>query len=168
MSLKNISFAILVALLAAAISNPYLSLWHRLIELGLATFSPPIFATFIANSIEEGHHHHHHHNKHPSDRKMANICEDFPPDFPPPDTNTTSTFCVDRNGCCNFTTIQSAIDFVANYSQKRTIIWINSGIYYEKVSVPRYKQNITFQGQGYTSTAIVWNDTATSSGGDNL
>ncbi|KAB5551488.1 hypothetical protein DKX38_008799 [Salix brachista] len=97
MSLKNISFAILVALLAAAISNPYLSLWHRLIELGLATFSPPIFATFIADSIEEGHRHHH---------------------LPP-----------------------------------------------EKVAIPTYKQNITFQGQGYTSTAIVWNDTATSSRG---
>ncbi|KAJ6332403.1 hypothetical protein OIU76_010736 [Salix suchowensis] len=61
--------------------------------------------------------------------------------------------------------VQSAIDFVANYSQKRTIIWINSGIYYEKVAIPTYKQNITFQGQGYTSTAIVWNDTATSSRG---
>uniref|UniRef100_A0A6N2K1U0 Pectinesterase n=1 Tax=Salix viminalis TaxID=40686 RepID=A0A6N2K1U0_SALVM len=175
MSLKNISFAILVALLAAAISNPYLSLWHRLIELGLATFSPPILATFIANRIEERHrhhHHHHHHNKHPSDRKMANICEDFPPDFPPPDTNTTSTFCVDRNGCCNFTTIQSAIDFVANYSQKRTInldqLWhllASHSLKPEKVAVPTYKQNITFQGQGYTSTAIVWNDTATSSRG---
>lgn len=35
----------------------------------------------------------------------------------------------------------------------------------EKVTVPRNKQNITFQGQGYTSTAIVWNDTANSSHG---
>ncbi|KAJ6921737.1 hypothetical protein NC652_015620 [Populus alba x Populus x berolinensis] len=54
-----------------------------------------------ANSVEDAkssaisteghhHHHHHHHGKHPSDRKIADICEDFPPDFPPPDTNTTS------------------------------------------------------------------------------
>lgn len=35
----------------------------------------------------------------------------------------------------------------------------------EKVIVPRAKPNITFQGQGYTSTAIVWNDTANSSHG---
>ncbi|KAM7505019.1 hypothetical protein LguiB_003923 [Lonicera macranthoides] len=35
----------------------------------------------------------------------------------------------------------------------------------EKVNVPRNKPNITFQGQGYTSTAIVWNDTANSSHG---
>lgn len=35
----------------------------------------------------------------------------------------------------------------------------------EKVIVPKTKPNITFQGQGYTSTAIVWNDTANSSHG---
>ncbi|CAN1259950.1 Probable pectinesterase 8, partial [Linum perenne] len=35
----------------------------------------------------------------------------------------------------------------------------------EKVTVPRNKPNVTFQGQGYTSTAIVWNDTARSANG---
>lgn len=35
----------------------------------------------------------------------------------------------------------------------------------EKVIVPRNKTNITFQGQGYTSTAIAWNDTANSAHG---
>ncbi|XP_011014966.1 PREDICTED: probable pectinesterase 8 [Populus euphratica] len=168
MSLRNISFTLLVAFLAIMAStvfiSPNLSLLHQLIELGLATFSSPTIATFIPYSIE-GRRHHHHHNKHHSDGKIVNICEDFPPDFPPPDTNTTSTICVDRNGCCNFTTVQSAVDSVMNFSQKRTIIWINSGIYYEKVTVLKYKQNITFQGQGYTSTAIVWNDTAKSSNG---
>ncbi|CAI0440058.1 unnamed protein product [Linum tenue] len=98
--------------------------------------------------------------------KPASICDDFPPDIPPPDTNTTTTICVDRNGCCNFTTVQAAIDAVPNMSPKRSIIWINSGIYYsEKVVVPRTKPNITFQGQGYTSTAIAWNDTAFSAHG---
>lgn len=38
-------------------------------------------------------------------------------------------------------------------------------LYSEKVMVPITKPNITFQGQGYTSTAIVWNDTANSSHG---
>lgn len=51
------------------------------------------------------------------------------------------------------------------FSMKRTIIWINSGIYFEKVTVPRTKPNITFQGQGFTSTAIAYNDTANSSHG---
>lgn len=35
----------------------------------------------------------------------------------------------------------------------------------EKVTIPRTKPNITFQGQGHLSTAIAWNDTANSSHG---
>lgn len=38
-------------------------------------------------------------------------------------------------------------------------------MYSEKVIVPRTKPNITLQGQGMESTAIVWNDTANSSHG---
>ncbi|CAN1259946.1 Probable pectinesterase 8 [Linum perenne] len=98
-------------------------------------------------------------------KPAVNICDDFPPDIPPPETGNTATICVDRNGCCNFTTVQAAVDAVPIMSLKRSVIWINSGIYYEKVTVPRNKPNVTFQGQGYTSTAIVWNDTARSANG---
>ncbi|GAB2259783.1 hypothetical protein Droror1_Dr00010638 [Drosera rotundifolia] len=107
------------------------------------------------------HHHHKHHHKGKSDGP----CDDFPPDFPLPDTNTTTVLCVHQNGCCNFTTVQSAVTVAPILSQKKIVIWINSGVYYEKVMVPRSRPNITFQGQGYTSTAIVWNDTANSSHG---
>ncbi|XP_027351077.1 probable pectinesterase 8 [Abrus precatorius] len=93
------------------------------------------------------------------------ICDDFPPGIPPPDTNTTFYLCLDRKGCCNFTIVQAAVNAIPDFSLKRTIIWINSGIYYEKVMVPKTKPNITFQGQGYTSTAIAWNDTALSANG---
>ncbi|XP_065854753.1 probable pectinesterase 8 [Euphorbia lathyris] len=129
------------------------------------------FSSTINIQYSNFHHHHRRHGRHhtnhggSSKSKLVNICDEFPPDIPPPETNTTSTLCVDRNGCCNFTTVQSAVDSVANFSMKRTVIWINSGIYYEKVTVPKTKQNLTFQGQGYTSTAIVWNDTANSSHG---
>ncbi|XP_039146059.1 probable pectinesterase 8 [Dioscorea cayenensis subsp. rotundata] len=105
--------------------------------------------------------HHRHHDFIPK----VNICDDFPPDIPPPETNTTVTLCVDHNGCCNFTKVQSAVDAVTDFNQKRTVIWINKGIYYEKVMIPRTKTNITFQGQGLDSTAIVWNDTANSAHG---
>ncbi|KAJ3693517.1 hypothetical protein LUZ60_008997 [Juncus effusus] len=47
----------------------------------------------------------------------------------------------------------------------RSIIWINNGIYFEKVMIPSSKSNITFQGQGFDTTAISWNDTANSSHG---
>lgn len=76
-----------------------------------------------------GGHHHHQHKQHPHKGKIVYFCDDFPPDFPPPETNTTSYICVDQNGCCNFTTVQAAIDAVPIFSMKRTIIWINSGIY---------------------------------------
>lgn len=42
---------------------------------------------------------------------------------------------------------------------------IRSAVLSEKVTVPRAKPNITFQGQGFTSTALVFNDTANSAHG---
>ncbi|GAB2282505.1 Probable pectinesterase 8 [Dionaea muscipula] len=117
-----------------------------------------------------GHLHHlyghldHHHDHHP-ERNIDGLCDDFPPDFPPPDTNTTTVLCVDRNGCCTYTTVQAAVDAAPILSQKRIIIWINSGVYHEKVTVPKNRPNITFQGQGLESTVISWHDTASSSHG---
>ncbi|TXG57738.1 hypothetical protein EZV62_015567 [Acer yangbiense] len=126
-----------------------------------------IVTTFTSTYTINSHDHLHKHHKHSDDNKgkTVSICDDFPSDFVPPDTNTTSYLCVDRNGCCNFTTVQSAVDAVGNFSQKRNIILINTGFYYEKVVVPKIKPNITFQGQGHTSTAIAWNDTANSANG---
>ncbi|KAB2610816.1 pectinesterase 8 [Pyrus ussuriensis x Pyrus communis] len=98
-----------------------------------------------------------------SSGKIGSICDDFPPGFPPPDTNTTSYLCVDPNGCCKFTLVQAAVDAVPTPSSKRTIIWINKGIYYH--GSKQTKPNITFQGQGYEMTAISWNDTANSAHG---
>jgi len=70
-----------------------------------------------------------HHKKHPDSGNTDSICDDFPPGIPPPNTNTTSYLCVDRRGCCNFTTVQAAVNAVPDFSVKRTIIWINSGMY---------------------------------------
>ena len=72
---------------------------------------------------------HRHHKKHPSGGNTDSICDDFPSGIPPPNTNTTSYLCVDRRGCCNFTTVQAAVNAVPDFSVKRTIIWINIGMY---------------------------------------
>ncbi|KAJ0975915.1 hypothetical protein J5N97_017880 [Dioscorea zingiberensis] len=120
-------------------------------------------STLLTCKTHSSRHHHHHHDSGPNSN--SSVCDDFPPDFPPPETNTTITLCVDRNGCCNFTKVQAAVDAVTDFNQKRTVIWINKGIYYEKIMILRTKANITFQGQGLDSTAIVWNDTANSSHG---
>ncbi|CBI34119.3 hypothetical protein VitviT2T_004276 [Vitis vinifera] len=169
MSLKAISLPLLFAIFASLAMYTHLSLPNNpkfvkhLIDLSLKTFSssPFVSTPMVYSALDCGLHRHKHHQ----DSTTGSLCDDFPPDFPPPDTNTTSILCVDRNGCCNFTMVQSAVDAVSVLSQKRTIIWINSGVYYEKVIIPKNKPNITFQGQGFASTAIVWNDTANSSHG---
>ncbi|KAB2613370.1 pectinesterase 8 [Pyrus ussuriensis x Pyrus communis] len=158
-------FAIFAILLASRnlISIPKSSSLKYFVNLSDLTTSssvPNIISLLIPQNIFARHH-----KKHEDGGKIGSICDDFPRGFPPPDTNTTSYLCVDRNGCCNFTLVQAAVDAVPTPSPKRTIIWINKGIYYEKVTVPKTKPNITFQGQGYETTAISWNDTANSSHG---
>lgn len=130
----SIFSALIVGLLAVLASNhlvtfsPILTLRHfystDLVSLSssiLSNLSP--YCSFIPVSRR------HHHWRHDDTKERKSPCDDFPPNFPPPDTNTTSTFCVDSRGCCNFTTVQAAVNAVANFSQKRNILWINSGIY---------------------------------------
>ncbi|GMI76262.1 hypothetical protein like AT1G05310 [Hibiscus trionum] len=168
MSPKSLCFAVLVAIFAVFASRvvinpfPQLQVLDNIADFGITiSFSSSFVAKFIPFNFDNLHRHH----KHPDKGKPVSVCDDFPPNFPPPETNTTLTLCVDQNGCCNFTKVQAAVDAVPNLSIKRTVIWINSGIYYEKVIIPKTKPNITFQGQGYTSTAIAWNDTALSANG---
>ncbi|KAM1358932.1 hypothetical protein ACFX15_045138 [Malus domestica] len=156
------NFAILLASrsLISIPKSSSLKYFVNLSDLTTSSSVPNIISFLIPQSIFARHH-----KKHEDGGKIGSICDDFPRGFPPPDTNTTSYLCVDRNGCCNFTLVQAAVDAVPTPSPKRTIIWINKGIYYEKVTVPKTKPNITFQGQGYETTAISWNDTANSAHG---
>ncbi|XP_031102035.1 probable pectinesterase 8 isoform X2 [Ipomoea triloba] len=155
MSSKGISFALLFGLVAVLATNPFIHLSLMPLKLSLVCLK----------SRSHHHHHRHHHHHHDEEQIVKSVCDDFVPNFPTVDPNVTSLICVDRNGCCNFTTVQSAVDSVGNFSAKKSLIWINKGMYFEKVIIPKTKPNITFQGQGYTSTAIVWNSTANSSGG---
>ena len=131
MKLPLISLSFLVAIFAVLsytqyFINPNPSFFKYLIS-DLTFFSSPIISTLLPYSMG-GHHHHQHQHKHPNKGRIGSVCDDFPPDFPS-ETSTTSYICVDSNGCCNFTTVQAAVDAVPNLSIKRTIIWINSGIY---------------------------------------
>ncbi|RZS20136.1 hypothetical protein BHM03_00052623 [Ensete ventricosum] len=159
---RGTSLLVLLSAIVAALLSSQLVFRHPpclewLLNLDFLSFTSPV----SLNSYGSGYHRRHRAPK----TNDTNICDDFPPGFPPPDTDMTSIFCVDRNGCCNFTTVQSAVDAVAVLGQKRSIIWINKGIYYEKVTIPKTKPNITFQGQGLYTTGIAWNDTANSSHG---
>ncbi|KAL5712065.1 pectinesterase [Ranunculus cassubicifolius] len=158
------STLILSAILMAFISTQLINLEPTSFKyiadnLGTITFSSPSILPVLPFNIFRRHQRPHH------EETKISICDSFPHDIPPPDTSNISYLCVDKNGCCNFTSVQSAVDAVGNFSIKRTIIWINNGIYFEKIIVPRIKPNITFQGQGLETTAIIWNDTANSSHG---
>ncbi|XP_065046204.1 probable pectinesterase 8 [Musa acuminata AAA Group] len=159
---RGTSLLVLLSAIVAALLSSQLVFQHPpclewLLNLDFLSFTSSI----SLNSYGSGHHRRHRAPK----TNDTDICDDLPPGFPPADTDTTSIFCVDRNGCCSFTTVQSAVDAVAVLSQKRSIVWINKGIYYEKVTIPKTKPNITFQGQGLYTTGIAWNDTANSSHG---
>ena len=125
----SISSALIVGLLAALASNhlipfsPLLTLNEIYDYSDLASFTSSVLS--YLRPVSRRHHHWHHDDT----KERTSVCDNFPPNFPPPDTNTTSTFCVDSRGCCNFTTVQAAVNAVANFSQKRNILWINSGIY---------------------------------------
>lgn len=122
MSPRTIFFTISIGIVAYLSSNHnFTSFPPLLIHYLNVTISPGL----ISLSYCRSHHSHHSHDK----KKLVSICDDFPKNFTPPDTNTTSVICVDRNGCCNFTTVQAAVDAVGALSTKRTIIWINNGIY---------------------------------------
>ena len=130
MNLHSISlsflFAIFAVLTSTHITDSNPSFLKYLIHFSLAFFSSsPITATVIAYSSGG---HHHQYNRQNNEGKIVTPCEGFSPDFPK-DTNTTSYLCVDPNGCCNFTSVQAAVDAVPDFSQNRTIIWINTGVY---------------------------------------
>ncbi|XP_017246404.1 probable pectinesterase 15 isoform X2 [Daucus carota subsp. sativus] len=70
-----------------------------------------------------------------------------------------------KGSCANFSSIQEAVDVAPDFSNTRTLILVGSGTYSEKVLVNSSKINLMIQGQGYLNTAIIWNDTANSTGG---
>ncbi|XP_076911426.1 putative pectinesterase 15 [Bidens hawaiensis] len=75
------------------------------------------------------------------------------------------TLTVDQKGCGKFNSIQKAVDAVSDNAPKPTLIIVDSGTYWEKVVVANTKSNLIIQGQGYTNTFIVWDDTAANSNG---
>jgi hypothetical protein len=127
MNLQTKNFLSLLVPIAAIFASLYLINPNPQFLNNLTYFS---FTTLSPSSIYLFKDHHHRpHKKHPDTGNDGSVCDDFPPGIPPPNTNTTSYLCVDRKGCCNFTTVQQAVNAIPDFSLKRTIIWINSGIY---------------------------------------
>ncbi|XP_057960159.1 probable pectinesterase 29 [Malania oleifera] len=68
------------------------------------------------------------------------------------------TIVVDQSGRGNFTTIQAAIDAVPWGNSRWICIFVKSGLYKEKVSIPREKGFIYLKGEGRRKANVVWSD----------
>ncbi|SNR31165.1 pectinesterase [Maribacter sedimenticola] len=67
---------------------------------------------------------------------------------------------VDQNGNGDFTTIQEAIDHIPHFRKNETAVYINKGIYKEKLVLPVSKTNVTFIGDKDGEVRITYNDHA--------
>ncbi|KAK4406903.1 putative pectinesterase 53 [Sesamum angolense] len=72
---------------------------------------------------------------------------------------------VGQDGTADFNTITEAINTIPLYNNRRVLIRINSGVYREKVNIPRTMRFITFVGNGSDPPTITGNDTASTVSG---
>jgi pectinesterase len=67
---------------------------------------------------------------------------------------------VAKDGSGNYTTVQAAINAAPSNSSTRTVIYIKNGSYYEVITVPTNKTNLTFIGQSNTGTVLTYDNAA--------
>jgi pectinesterase len=67
---------------------------------------------------------------------------------------------VAKDGSGNYTTVQAAVNAAPANSSARTEIYIKNGTYYEVITVPTNKKNLTFIGQSLTGTVLTYNNAA--------
>lgn len=73
-------------------------------------------------------------------------------------TGTDFTYVVAQDGSGDFASIQAAIDASKAFPNKRVTIFIKSGRYSEKITIPSWNTNLSLVGQHRDSTIISWND----------
>lgn len=67
---------------------------------------------------------------------------------------------VAKDGSGNYTTVQAAINAAPSNSTARTVIYIKNGSYYEVITIPTNKTNLTFIGQSNTGTVLTYDNAA--------
>lgn len=67
---------------------------------------------------------------------------------------------VAKDGSGNYTTVQAAINAAPSNSAARTVIYIKNGSYYEVITVPTNKTNLTLIGQSNTGTVLTYDNAA--------
>ncbi|XP_077239928.1 pectin lyase-like superfamily protein [Tasmannia lanceolata] len=74
---------------------------------------------------------------------------------------TNRTIIVDQSGKEDFTSVQDAIDSIAEGNSQWIIIHVRKGVYREKILIPESKPYIFMRGNGKGKTIIIWNDSST-------
>ncbi|MDA3879825.1 MAG: pectinesterase family protein [Prolixibacteraceae bacterium] len=74
--------------------------------------------------------------------------------------SNSNKFIVAADGSGNYKTIQSAIDAAIVHDDVTAVIYIKSGVYNEKVLIPKGKDNLHLLGEGAERTIITWDDFA--------
>ena len=78
---------------------------------------------------------------------------------------TEYDFVVAKDGSGDFFTVQEAVDAAPDYcKQDQTTIFVRSGIYREKLTVPANKQKLHLIGEDVYETVITWDDYARKAG----
>ncbi|MGO4773255.1 pectinesterase family protein [Flavobacterium sp. W22_SRS_FK3] len=72
----------------------------------------------------------------------------------------TYDIVVAKDGSGNYTTVQAAVNAAPSNSSARTKIYIKNGTYYEVITIPSNKTNLTFIGQSSTGTILTYNNYA--------
>ncbi|MBO9202440.1 MULTISPECIES: pectinesterase family protein [Niastella] len=67
---------------------------------------------------------------------------------------------VAKDGSGNYSTVQAAINAAPSNSTTRTVIYIKNGSYYEVLTIPTNKTNLTFIGQSNTGTVLTYDNYA--------
>ncbi len=78
------------------------------------------------------------------------------PDLPTPELAPDCVVAQDGSG--DYTTVQAAINSLRSNSTTRQVIYIKAGTYYEKLSVPAAKADITLLGEDATTTILTYDD----------
>jgi len=69
-------------------------------------------------------------------------------------------FVVAKDGAGDFQTVQAAIDAVPHLRKNRTIIYVKSGVYKEKLILPTSKTNVSLIGESAAETILTFDDYA--------
>ncbi|XP_022728870.1 putative pectinesterase 63 [Durio zibethinus] len=76
------------------------------------------------------------------------------------DDGSVKVIKVKKNGSGDFDTVTAAVDSIPLENMKRLVVWIGGGEYFEKITINRTKNFVTFYGDPMDMPKIVFNGTA--------